>query len=275
MIKLNGKPINTTIFPDNTSQVWKVDLSLSAEYPIYEVKWEFSHEGEFLQLAQLKMLLDQHVVSLYEQNIEQTHLTSIVLSIKYLPYARQDKAVSNETTFALRPFALLLNSLHFNEVLILDPHSEHALALILNSVEAYPIDQLGQVLSVTKATQVCYPDHGAKVKYSSFDWGVPVIHGEKVRDQATGNILSYLVVGDPKSQSVLIIDDICDGGMTFRFLTKDLLAAGATEVNLFVTHGIFSKGLRPLHDAGIKRIFTVDGEAFQQHDGTITYKGFV
>ena len=57
--------------------------------------------------------------------------------------------------------------------------------------------------------------------------------------------------------------------MTFKLLAKDLLAAGAKEVNLFVTHGIFSKGLRTLRNSGINRIFTKDGEASEVQDRII------
>jgi len=35
---------------------------------------------------------------------------------------------------------------------------------------------------------------------------------------------------------------------------------GAKDVALYVSHGIFSKGLEPLREGGIKRIFTKDGE---------------
>jgi ribose-phosphate pyrophosphokinase len=96
-------------------------------------------------------------------------------------------------------------------------------------------------------------------KYSKIydDW--PFIYGEKVRDQASGRITSYQVVGDAKGKRVLIIDDICDGGQTFMLLTRELLSAGASQVVLFVTHGIFSKGIRSLFDSGISQIFTKSG----------------
>jgi ribose-phosphate pyrophosphokinase len=121
---------------------------------------------------------------------------------------------------------------------------------------------------------ICYPDKGAVSKYSeiyAFGLGTP-IYGEKVRDQSTGNITSYQLIGNLKGRTnVLIVDDICDGGATFKLLAKDLLAAGATEVNLFVSHGIFSRGLRTLQESGIKRIFTKDGEA-STHQNQITYR---
>jgi ribose-phosphate pyrophosphokinase len=54
---------------------------------------------------------------------------------------------------------------------------------------------------------------------------------------------------------VLIVDDLCDGGGTFTAHASVLLAAGATAVDLYVTHGIFSKGLPLDH---IDRVFTTD-----------------
>lgn len=73
-------------------------------------------------------------------------------------------------------------------------------------------------------------------------------------------------------KNILIVDDICDGGATFMLLTKDLYKRGAKSINLFVTHGIFSKGLKPLKEAGINRIFTAKGEAVDMGDNIVGYK---
>lgn len=257
MILLNGSPLSTTRFPDNTTQVWKLSEWLLKETNWFHITWEFTNEGEFMELAQLKTLIDSY-------GHEAT------LRIKYLPYGRQDKTVSNNTTFALHTFAKLLNSLHFKEVIIMDPHSEIALELIRNSRAEYPKNQIDKVADICRTTLVCYPDKGALSKYTKV-YSYPHIYGEKVRDQLTGNITSYKVIGDCAHENVLIVDDICDGGMTFKLLAKDLLAAGATEVNLFVTHGIFSKGLRTLKESGIKKIFTQDGEVGEYQE-QLTYR---
>jgi ribose-phosphate pyrophosphokinase len=253
MLYLNGSPLSITLFPDNTSQCWKLPEE-SLKYPFAIVRWEFTHEGEFLQLAQLKTLLDKHKVDTR-------------LRMTYLPYGRQDKKVSNTSTFALHTFATLLNSLNFTEVVIHDPHSLVALDLIKNSRAIYPLDEVEKAVIKTESNMFCYPDKGAVSKYTKvYDlWNFPTIHGEKVRDQLTGNITSYQIVGDPSGKNVLIIDDICDGGMTFKLLAKELLAAGAKSVVLFVTHGIFSKGTRTLFESGIKRVFTQDGEVSERH----------
>lgn len=248
MITLNGQPLPVTLFPDRTSQVWKLPEEILTRTNYAHVVWKFESEGEFLHVAQLKDLLDARGIA-------------ATLRLTYLPYGRQDKALSNNATFALTTFARLLNSLRFYEVVIHDPHSSMALHLINNSRPQYPKAQIKQVLADCEIDMVCYPDAGALEKYSNtYELDRPVIHGEKVRDQSTGNILSYQLVGDPKDRNVLIVDDICDGGMTFKLLARDLLAKGARSVVLFVTHGIFSKGTRTLFETGIKRVFTADGE---------------
>jgi len=261
MLYLNGQPLTVTIFPDKTSQVWKLPESIFTDCqknrrPVI-ITWRFDSEGELIHLAQLKMLLQSRGIR-------------ASLDLPYLPYGRQDKEISNTSTFALRAFAHSINALSFEDVTICDPHSETALELIRFSHDYYPKDQLEEVILDTKTTLVCYPDKGALNKYSKL-YNYPYIHGEKVRDQLTGNITSYKVVGDPAGKNVLIVDDICDGGMTFKLLAKDLLAAGAKGVVLFATHGIFSKGLKTLFDSGIQRVFTQDGEA-SEHEGQIMYR---
>jgi len=257
MLKINNIDVPITWFPDSTTQVWKLPEELLKPGSRAHILWKFSSEAEFLHLAQLKDLLDHsHVVT--------------SLTISYLPYGRQDKPVSNTSTFALTTFARLLNSLKFDSITIVDPHSIVALDLIVNSSAQYYKHTINDIIRKCNVDMICYPDDGAQTKYSKvLSLASSHIYGEKVRDQLTGNILSYKVFGDCAGKNVLIVDDICDGGMTFKLLAKDLLAAGAKEVNLFVTHGIFSKGLRTLRNSGINRIFTKDGEASEVQDRII------
>jgi len=247
MILLNDVLIISTLFPDKTSQVWKIPEQALEPGGAY-IKWEFESEDEIMLLAQLKDLLDSKGI-----------LVSL-LEIKYLPYARQDKSINNNQTFALHSFAGLLNSLKFSTITCLDAHSKVAAEVIDNLTVIDPTREIENAIKHTKPDLLCYPDAGAMDKYTTMS-GLPYVYGEKVRDQETGYITSYKLKGDVKGKSVLIVDDICDGGMTFCLLTEQLLDAGATEVNLYVTHGIFSKGLSVLTAAGIKRIFTRRGEA--------------
>lgn len=249
MLYLNDQPLNVTVFPDNTSQVWKLPESTFQSNKA-KVRWDYSNEAEVMHLFQLLHLFEVKNIS--------THLT-----IDYLPYARQDKPVSNDSTFALSTFFLLLNNFRsLRKITVVDPHNFDAVRPPCAVEAIYPAKKLVEAIQELKPDVLCYPDKGAVKKYSE----LPIykyhsfIYGEKVRDQLTGNITSYKVIGDPAGKNVLIVDDICDGGMTFKLLATDLLAAGATEVNLFVTHGIFSRGVRTLKESGIKRVFTKDGE---------------
>lgn len=257
MITINGKALDITLFPDNTSQIWHLSDHLLESGSWVHIVWDYNHEGEIMHLAQLKMLLDESFVD-------------CSLRINYLPYARQDKPVSNNATFALNSFAALLNSLNFQEILIQDPHSHIALNFIKNSSAFYPKEQWIQAQFKTKTDVLCFPDHGALSKYKEL-LGCSYIYADKIRNQQTGRIESLTLKGNPSGLSVMLHDDLCDAGGTFIGLAKLLYEAGAKDVNLFVTHGLFTKGLKPLKDAGVNRIFTAKGEV-SEVQGHIAYE---
>lgn len=246
MIRINNINIIPTIFPDKTSQVWKLSSKVFEHKTIQNVYWEFENEAEFMHLAQLKDLLDANDIK-------------ATLGIDYLPYARQDKEISNETTFALRTFAKLLNTLNFVEVSVIDAHSD--VANLINNFRSCNMKE--EVLSALEQTnsEICYPDEGAYIRYKEI-YGNKAIIGKKIRDAKTGQITSYQVIGSDalNNANVLIVDDICDGGATFVLLAKELQKLGVSNIHLFVSHGLFTKGLQPLKDAGISRIFTKTGE---------------
>ena len=103
---------------------------------------------------------------------------------------------------------------------------------------------------------------GAKKRYGKFFGKFPNCSFIKERDQSTGFIKNLFLneLVNIEGESVLIIDDICDGGMTFKLTAERLLTLGAKEVNLYTTHGIYSKGVETLKESGINRIFNRKGE---------------
>lgn len=252
MITLNGRPINVTLFPDKTSQVWKLpedDLRQFAS----TVVWRFENEGEFMHLAQLADLLTAQG-AVFE------------LHLPYLPYARQDKEISNDQTFALRTFADLIDTLRAKRVVLYDPHNAKPFQAILDAqVEIRTFEKEARAAYDLCAANVwCFPDAGALQRYGRTLCGLGEdrLVASKVRDQATGAITG-LSIGESVTgshQRAMIVDDICDGGATFVALAKLLRENGISEVFLFVSHGIFSRGLEPLFAAGISRIFTPEGE---------------
>jgi ribose-phosphate pyrophosphokinase len=256
MISINGVRIRPTEFPDKTSQVWKLpDDLLESLYKegMCTVRWVFESEAEFMHLAQLKTLLD-------------TRCQYITLDMPYLPYARQDKWVDNKTTFALRTFANLLNSLNFTEVHVLDAHNNLRANAILNLVDESPKKHIEAAFKRSGAGLILFPDAGAQLRYDAYKVG-PSIYANKKRDQLSGKIIEVTFEGSVVGRKVLIVDDICDGGMTFKLIAEAALKpekngqGGALEVHLYVTHGIFSQGLKTLRDSGIKRIWSSNKES--------------
>ena len=241
MITLNGELIKPTRFPDGTSQVWRVE---GINPDTNRIIWEFENEGELMHLAQLRTLLEG---------------TRVRLCMPFLPYGRQDKEVSNQTTFALRCFAEIIKGMNFDKITTLDAHSGLFLDLA-GAVNTIPRPQIGEAISACSPDVLAFPDAGASKRYSSL-FKLPSIIGYKTRNQKTGAVAYNSVEGaNVENKRVLIVDDICDGGATFVLFASQLQKLGAKEINLYTTHGIYSKGLNVLFEAGISRIFNRKGQ---------------
>jgi len=252
VIKVKGYEVKPTIFPDKTSQVWKLPDNILLGYET-DVYWDFENENEIIHFAQLV-------------NILRSRGLKVAVHISYLPYARQDKEVNNQQTFALRTFANILNSLNLSKVYCLDVHSSIAKDIIDNLIDISPAFYIAKAAEGTKADLFCYPDNGAAKRYSNLFPNIPIeyVVADKVRNQATGVIEKLSFVPECqkkiKGKRILIVDDICDGGWTFQATATELYAHGAKSVNLYVSHGVFSKGLGPLRESKIKKIYTHKGE---------------
>jgi ribose-phosphate pyrophosphokinase len=83
-----------------------------------------------------------------------------------------------------------------------------------------------------------YPDAGAAKKYSEL-FKFPYRYGNKKRDLKLGEVIGYEVVADEEDingKKILIIDDICAGGRTFREAASALRKMGAAQIDLYITH---------------------------------------
>ncbi len=179
----------------------------------------------------------------------------------YFPYARQDRIMNPDEPFSLKIFCDLLNSQNFKSVTIYDPHSDVTPALINNCIVVHQWDIARQTMPFVdfKNRLFISPDAGAYKKLSKLiadDQRIAI--GVKNRD--SGGNITHTDVFSPvpiEGQDCVIVDDICDGGRTFIELAKALKEKGAKSITLYVTHGIFSKGLDELKQH-IDRIYTTD-----------------
>ncbi len=253
MITLNGRELGPIKFPDGTSQVTGLDCLVMMG--LNELVFDFDEEAEIFQLIQVLDYCD----SCYNTR---GFNPMVNLHMSFLPYGRQDKSISEEF-FAKGTFTRLLkNFTCLNKITSLDVHSNDVNYCDIRNIE--PVKEIMKALIKVDPSMICYPDLGAKTRYGrmSILENYSNCYFTKERNKDTGGIerlyLNELV--DIEGQSVLVVDDICDGGMTFKLTAEKLLTLGAKEVNLYTTHGIYSKGIETLRDSGISRIFNRNGE---------------
>lgn len=181
---------------------------------------------------------------------------STCLVLPYLPYARQDRPTC-DTLFSLKMFADILNSYNLQKVMITAPHSDVGPGLINNSYVLY--SEGWQNLDTSIYNSIISPDAGAYKRINLFneviDKPLPIIIASKKRCLVTNEITGTEIHGDVTGQTVLIVDDLCDGGRTFCKLAEALANAGAKQIDLYVDHGIFSYGVQDLH-CYINNIYT-------------------
>ena len=242
------------VFPDGA--VWlKVTDALPTFARLMRIRATAMRDmNDFMLLAQL-----------VEAVRHQTDVLVSHLDLPWLPWARQDRHMVSGDSFALKVFASQLNTLKFDKVNVLDPHSDAAAAAIDNFVAIPQEVCLMQSASLSRlfqqnALMLVAPDAGSLKKIDA----VARVAGveqyailSKKRDVASGSLTGFtLLAGDVRGRDLLIVDDLCDAGGTFIGSAQVLRDAGARSVSLYVTHGIFSKGVEHLFANGIDAIYT-------------------
>lgn len=253
MIYIDGQGVEQKHFPDYTlsARISTAHMELCSQDGV-PILWKYDGDHECMALW--------HIVHHIRSRIP--HI-GISLELPYIPNARMDRVKNEDEIFTLKWFAEFINTLGFDKVIVTDPHSNVATALI-DRVEVRGVaDNVIRVLSWIgdHETVLCYPDEGATKKYSEQLQGRPYVFGIKHRDWRTGKIqgLSLTNAEIVNGKTVLIVDDICSHGGTFMHTANALKEAGAGEVYLYVTHcenTIFEGEI--IESGLIEKVFTTD-----------------
>jgi ribose-phosphate pyrophosphokinase len=167
---------------------------------------------------------------------------------KYLPL-RQDRRQEN-FPFTVLVYAKALASLYSGDITFVHPHNEENTKRIFpNAKFIYP-NFIEQAIAKSNPDAIIIPDKGAKVlveKLNLEQYGIEIIYCEKTRDSLTGQLSNPIIHGDVTGKDLLIVDDICDGGYTFIQLAEECSKQGCNYINLYTTHGIYSKGFNELN----------------------------
>jgi ribose-phosphate pyrophosphokinase len=194
--------------------------------------------------------------SLRELGIKEIHL--------YTPYflgSRSDRKFEEGSNNYLKDVICpIINSLNFESVTVIDPHSD-VLEACLNNFK-----KLDNTLLVDDTISTLYgdenvkwdnfilisPDAGANKKIfkiaEQIGYKGDIITCSKSRDE-NGKLSKVEIPISTQllDKDIIIIDDICDGGATFLNIAKKLKQIYTGKIYLIVTHGIFSKGFDELN----------------------------
>ncbi len=176
---------------------------------------------------------------------------NVSLFIPYFPGARQDrvKRLTGES-LTCKVYADIINSQGYDRVIVVDPHSDVTPALLDRVVVISQKDIFKQYYGdglLLKYNGLIAPDAGARKKVEELndEYRLPIYYGAKHRDMATGK-LSHFSCDELPVGRYLLTDDICDGGGTFVGLANAIENWRGIGLDLFVTHGILSKGTNEL-----------------------------
>lgn len=235
-------------FPDGQQQV-VIDTVIYISNELIVVK---SRLNNFQDLE----LIICATKSLRNLGVKEIHL--------YTPYflgSRSDRQFEEGSNNYLRDVICpIINSLNFESITILDPHSD-VLEACLNNFRKKPnsalvkfaLYDLYEDIPSKQNFILISPDAGASKKIyklaEQIDYKGDVITCSKDRDEK-GKLTKCVVPSIPSGKDIIIVDDICDGGATFINIAKEIRNTEGfnNKICLIVTHGIFSKGFNELSE---------------------------
>lgn len=169
------------------------------------------------------------------------------LNIVYLMSMRMDRVISYDESFSLNVVTQVINDMFPQAVHVLEPHSHKVQDLIDEywGDIATPMPDFEGYLKV-------YPDKGALQRYGG-DPNSDVICS-KVRDPKIGQLSGFKienpeVIEKNVNLPFVVIDDLCDGGGTFKGIAQLLgFHYPDRDRTIYVTHMVNPKGITTLSE---------------------------
>ena len=185
----------------------------------------------------------------------------------FYPYARQDKKGRGREPISARRVADLLRTAGADRIMSVDLHTAQIQGFFDGPVDhlfAVPLlaDYIRSRVSTDEITVVS-PDTG-RVRVAE-QWaerlgGAPLAFVHKSRDLTVPNqAVSKQVVGQVEGRTCVLIDDMIDTGGTIAGAVQVLKDAGAGDVIIATTHGVFSDpAAERLANCGAREVIATD-----------------
>jgi ribose-phosphate pyrophosphokinase len=172
----------------------------------------------------------------------------ITVVAPFYPYSRQDKKHRGREPISARLVADLLKTAGADRIMSIDLHTAQIQGFFDGPVDhLFALPLLAKYVSETYAGEeltVVSPDTGrvrAAEQWADRLGGVPIAFIHKTRDPNVANaVIANRVVGDVVGRLCILADDMIDTGSSVVKAADLLYEAGASDVIIAATHGIFS-----------------------------------
>ena len=189
----------------------------------------------------------------------------LTLVAPYLCYMRQDKSFQSEEAISQQIIGQWLSEL-FDDLITIDPHLHRVTNLDsvipdTNNIILTAASLLGEfVKSLNKDILLMGPDEESLqwVKQVASICDASYAVATKIRHSDT-DVSIQLPEINFQDQHIILIDDVISTGNTVAQTAIQLYAAGANQVDVLVTHALFSKeAMNTLEKAKIKNFYSTD-----------------
>ena len=183
------------------------------------------------------------------------------------PYARQDKKHKGREPISAKLMADLFYTAGADRIMSVDLHASQTQGFFNG-----PVDHLWAMPTLVEYVRTQIDPHQAvlvspdagRIKVAE-QWaqrlgGIPLAFVHKTRDITRPNsAVANRVVGDVKGKNAVIVDDLIDTGGTIAGAVRVVLDAGAKDVIIAATHGVFSDpAARVLAESGVREVVVTD-----------------
>lgn len=221
-------------FPDGEIQIKLGEINRK---DVVKVICRITNTNELFIILQVCNILDRQAV---EYDIHCTYLMGM----------RMDRVMDFNRPFTLEVIANLFKNTKAGVIRIETPHSD----AIYRFPKFTGVEAFNQGYKFKTQYQIVLPDEGAAYRNDLIIGYThdPVIYCKKVRDPETGK-LSEFKINNPedinKRASLMIIDDLCDGGGTFCGLANEFKKIDPNiNINLSVIHAVNINGIKKVCD---------------------------
>ncbi len=196
--------------------------------------------------------------------LKRSSAKNITAVIPYFGYARQDRKVAPRTSISAKLVSNLITNAGADRVVTIDLHAGQIQGFFdipVDNLFATPIFARHVKRKIKNKNLICVaPDVGgterARALGKFLNAGLAIIDK---RRPAPGKSEVMNVIGNVKSKTCIIVDDIIDSGGTIVNAANALKERGAKEVHVYVTHGVLSgKAVEKIKNSKIKRLVITD-----------------